>query len=195
MLRRASSAMPDPSLRTVSHTSEASGCTGGLWVGLWKWRPRRSSSPPDASTPVYRECSGRTIYHLSLLRQLGVQPCCGADASIRVTSSRIIAGGVPARYTYVILSRSEFVRSMQSLDQHPVYSCGELSMAEVRPVPHESDWTMCYNCPGQTLHTAWDTSNPHSAGQRSTGWSAGVHGNIWPSVSRGSGLGSRTPEN
>jgi len=42
-----------------------------------------------------------------------------------------------------------------------------------------------------------DTSNPHSAGQRSTGRSAGVDGNIWPSiddwqdVSRGSSsLGS-----
>jgi len=90
--------------------------------------------------------------------------------------------GSTGEVPYVILSRSEFVRSMQSLDQHPVYSCGELSMAEVRPVPHESDWTMCYNCPGQTLHTAWDTSNPHSAGQRSTGWSAGVDGIIWPSI-------------
>jgi len=55
-------------------------------------------------------------------------------------------------------------------------------MAEVCPIPRKSDWTMCCNCPGQILHTAWDMSNPHSAGQRSMGWSAGVDGNIWPSI-------------
>ena len=36
----------------------------------------------------------------------GVQPCCGADANssrTRVTSSRIITGGVLARYPYMIL--------------------------------------------------------------------------------------------
>jgi len=61
-------------------------------------------------------------------------------------------------------------------------------------MPRKSDWTICCNCPGQILYTAWDTSNPRSARQRSMGWSAGVDGNIWPSiwqnVSRGSGLGS-----
>jgi len=41
---------------------------------------------------------------------------------------------------------------------------------------------MCFNCPGQILYTAWDTSNPRIAGQRSTGRSAGVDGNIWPSI-------------
>jgi len=114
----------------------------------------------------------------------GVQPCCGADASSsrrRVTSSRIIAGGVLARYPYVILSRSEFVRSCLWIS---IQSTLVVSSARLRSVqyPRKSDWTMCCYCPGQILHTVWDTSNPHSAGQRSTGWSAGVDGNIWPSI-------------
>jgi len=43
MLRHASSATPDPSLHTVSHTSEATGHTAALPAELWKWRPGRSS--------------------------------------------------------------------------------------------------------------------------------------------------------
>jgi len=116
--------------------------------------------------------------------QLGVQPCCGADASSsrrRVTSSRIIAGGVPARYPYVILSQSEFVRSCLWIS---IQSTLAVSSAWLRSVqyPHKNDWTMCCNCPGQILHTLWDMSNPRSAGQRSTVWSLGVDGNIWPSI-------------
>jgi len=98
-----------------------------------------------------------------------------------VTSSRIIARGVRARYPYVILSRSDFVRSCLwiSIQSTLLVSSARLSSDQY---PHKSDWTMCCNCPGQILHTAWDTSNPHSAEQRSTGWSVGVDGNIWPSI-------------
>ena len=74
------------------------------------------------------------------------------------------------------------VYKIPSLDRHRVDSCSELRTAEVHPIPRKSNWTMCCNCPGQILHTAWDMSNPCSAGQRSTGWSAGVDGNIWPSI-------------
>jgi len=114
----------------------------------------------------------------------GIQPCCGADASSSrrtVTSSRIIAGGVVARYLYVIVSRSEFVRSCLWIS---IQSSLAVSSARLRSVqfPRKSDWTMCCNCPGQMLHTAWDISNPRSAGQKSMDWSVGVDSNIWPSI-------------
>ena len=60
MLCCISSAMPDPLLCTVSHTSESNGCTGVLSAGLWKWCPGRPSGPPDASTSVGPKCSGLT---------------------------------------------------------------------------------------------------------------------------------------
>jgi len=108
---------------------------------------------------------------------------CGTDASSfrrRVTSGRIIAGGVLARYLYVILSQSEFARSCLLIS---IQSTLAVSSARLRSVqyPHKSDWTMCCNCPVQIMHTAWNTFNPRSAGQRSMGWSAGVDSNIWPS--------------
>jgi len=75
----------------------------------------------------------------------GVRSCCGADTSSsrrRVTSSRIITGGVLARYPYVILSQSEFVRSCLWIS---IQSTVAVSSARLRSVqyPHESDWTMC----------------------------------------------------
>jgi len=75
----------------------------------------------------------------------GVRSCCGADASSsrrRVTSSRIIAGGVPARYPYVILSQSKFVRSYLWISIQLTLA---VSSARLRSVqyPHKSDWTMC----------------------------------------------------
>jgi len=56
----ASSAMLDPSLHTVSHTSEVCGRTGALSAGLWKWHAGRPFCPPDASTPVGSKCGGLT---------------------------------------------------------------------------------------------------------------------------------------
>jgi len=57
--------MPDPSLHTISHTSEASGRTGEFSTGLWKWRPGRPSGPPDASTPQsVLNAVARLIYRL-----------------------------------------------------------------------------------------------------------------------------------
>ena len=81
----------------------------------------------------------------------------------------------------MILSQSEFARSCLWIS---IQATLMVSSARLRSVqyPHKSDWTMCCNCPGQILHTAWYTSNPRSAGQRSTGWSAGVDGNIWLSI-------------
>jgi len=71
--------------------------------------------------------------------QLGVQLCCEADASSsrrRVTSSRIISveyrrGTLCGTLCEPLTKR---VHEILSLDQHPVDSCGELSMAEVRPI-------------------------------------------------------------
>jgi len=45
-------------IHCISHTSEASGCTGALLAGPWKWRAGRPFGPPDASTPVAPECDG-----------------------------------------------------------------------------------------------------------------------------------------
>jgi len=77
--------------------------------------------------------------------QLGLRSCCGTDASSsrrRVTSSRIIAGGVPVRYPYVILLQSEFVRSCLSIS---IQSTFAVSSAWLRSVQytHKNDWTMC----------------------------------------------------
>jgi len=93
---------------------------------------------------------------------------CGADASSsrrRVTSRRIIAGKVLARYLYMILSRSEFARSCLWIT---IPSTLVVNSAWLRSVqyPRKSDWTMCCNCPRQILQTAWYTFNPCSAGQR-----------------------------
>jgi len=81
-------------------------------------------------------CPGRSPYG-----QLGIRSCCGVDASSsrrRVTSSRIIAGGVPARYPYVILSQSEFVRSCLWIS---IQSTLAVSSARLRSIqyPHKSD--------------------------------------------------------
>jgi len=64
MLHRTSSATPDPSIGTVSHTSEASGRSGALSAGLWKWHPGQPSSPPDVSTQSVLNVAAGLIYRL-----------------------------------------------------------------------------------------------------------------------------------